>query len=180
MNVTDCKVQKDLKFLPVKFELKILHDDDPDFVFLEGYASTFDNLDLEGDIIQKGAFIRSLSKRIPKFLWQHKLTEPIGPIIEIFEDNKGLFFRSKLPKADSLVSGRVIPQVKAGSIDSISIGFSVVDFEIKEVDNKKIRLLKEIELWEISLVTIPANPQAIVTSIQNCVSTKEITKYNRC
>lgn len=148
--------------LTVPFEIKEMSEDE-DFFFFEGLASTFGNIDLVDDIVLPGAFKDSLGKMTPKVLWQHDTWQPIGMPENIGEMEDGLFIKAKLPKADTFVSGRVMPQVKVGSISSMSIGFNVEDFEITD----GVRILKKVKLFEVSLVTFPANPKAIVTNFKS-------------
>ena len=122
--------KKDDEFVTaqVKFEVKQVLDNDNDddgFFRFEGMASTFGNLDLVDDIIEPGAFTESLKEILPVILWQHRSSEPIGMPEEIRETDEGLFIRARLPKDDTMVSGRVIPQVKVGSIRTMSIGFRI-------------------------------------------------------
>lgn len=147
----------------LKFEVKEFNEDSDYFMF-EGYASTFGNIDLGDDVIVKGAFIDTLktNSNLP-ILWQHSMHEPIGNSVSVYEDERGLFIKARLPKADTLVNGRVIPQMKAGSIKEMSIGFFVKDYEIKG----DLRYLKAIELFEVSLVTKAMNPQAQVTGFKS-------------
>jgi HK97 family phage prohead protease len=148
--------------VPCNIELKQM--DDPDFFFFEGYASTFGNLDRGDDIVMPGAFLKSITEMQPKLLWQHDHAEPIGVFEEIKEDAKGLFVRGKLPKKDTFVDGRVIPQIGIGSINSMSIGYWTVKSEYDtETD---IRKLVEVKLYEISLVSIPMNPEAMITAFK--------------
>jgi HK97 family phage prohead protease len=161
-------MKKEIKTFP--FEVKKTQEENNIFTF-EGYASTFGNVDLGDDIIVRGAFSNSLSKnsQVP-ILWQHQMTEPVGISIELYEDDKGLFIKGNLPKEDTLVSGRIIPQMKVGSIREMSIGYftKVSDME------KGIRLLKEIELFEVSLVTKAMNPQATVSGFKSMESIRDI------
>jgi HK97 family phage prohead protease len=154
-------MKKEIKTFP--FEVKKTQEENNIFTF-EGYASTFGNVDLGDDVIIRGAFSNSLAKnsQVP-ILWQHQMTEPVGISIELYEDDKGLFIKGNLPKEDTLVSGRIIPQMKVGSIREMSIGYftKVSDME------KGIRLLKEIELFEVSLVTKAMNPQATVSGFKS-------------
>ncbi len=163
------KTKLERKDLP--FDVKKTDDTDPDFFFFEGYASTFGNIDLGGDIIVEGAFKKSLDERTPKILWQHMSMEPIGMPDKVFEDSKGLFIRGKLPKADTLVSGRVIPQFKVGSISAMSIGFRVVQDEIRE---DGVRLLKQLDLREFSPITFPMNELATVSSFKSLIDEAEL------
>jgi HK97 family phage prohead protease len=157
------------EFLNLPFEVKQINDEDPKFFTFEGYASTFGNIDLGEDIVEKGAFIDSLSKNpdVP-VLWQHNMEEPVGKSIELYEDERGLFIKAKLPKADTLVNGRIIPQMEVGSIKEMSIGFFIEDFEIKG----EIRILKKINLFEVSLVTKAMNPRALVTGFKSFKETE--------
>lgn len=151
-----------LKKINVDFDIKNYSSDDDVFTF-DGLASTFEK-DLDGDIIVKGAFGDTLSQQIP-ILYQHNHQEPIGITTFAKEDSKGLYIQAQLPKDDTLVSGRVIPQMKIGSIKSMSIGFSINrdDIEVKGED----RYLKKINLKEISLVTFPANTGSCVNSFKS-------------
>lgn len=126
---------------------------------LSGYASVFGNTDLDGDIIEKGAFSESLSRREPQFLWGHDQGQiPIGKI-KCHEDNYGLKFEAVMPKGDSLVRDRIAPQLEIGALKGVSIGFRT-----KQRSGKSI---KQAELFEISLVNIPANPLATVTNFKS-------------
>jgi hypothetical protein len=164
------KTKSNLDRIDVAFEIKSLHDDDEDdkFFIFEGLASTFGNLDLVDDIVMPGAFKESIEKQLPIILWQHNSHEPIGMPIEIRETIEGLFIKARLPKEDTFVSGRVIPQLKIGSIKTMSIGFIVVKQEF-DLEDPRIRKLIEIDLKEISLVTFPANPKAVITGIKSLV-----------
>lgn len=157
----------EVKHIEVPFELKEINEDD-DYYYFSGYASTFGNVDLGGDVVVAGAFRQSLMKRSPVMLWQHDRYEPIGVYPVAKEDTKGLYVEGKMPKSDTFVSGRVYPQLKTGSIKSMSIGYSIDEYEI--IDG--ITYLKEVTLWEVSLVTFPMNPLATVDSVKSIDSIK--------
>lgn len=161
-------MKKEIKSLP--FEVKEINEDSEYFTF-EGYASTFGNIDLGDDIIVRGAFSKTLKKNaeVP-VLWQHQMSEPVGKSIRLNEDDKGLYIKAILPKSDTLVSGRIIPQMKVGSIREMSIGFFTRESDME----KGVRLLKEIELFEVSLVTKAMNPQALVSGFKSVESLKDI------
>lgn len=150
------------------FEIKNYRNEEEYFYF-EGYASTFGNVDLGNDVIEKGAFTETLKKDKFKILWQHKMIEPIGMPIKAYEDEKGLYIEAKLPKDDDFVRGRVIPQMKCGTIDSMSIGFIVKEDDYKD----KVRFIKSLDLFEVSLVSMPMNPRAMVSSFKS----EDIEKY---
>jgi uncharacterized protein len=132
---------------------------------LKAYASIFGNEDLDGDIVEKGAFIESLKARTPQLLWGHDQSGvPIGRINEIYEDHKGLYYEASLPKEDAFVRDRIAPQLKLGSLKGNSIGFRTKDRERRKEGGSRI---KKADLWEISLVTIPANPLANVENFKS-------------
>ncbi len=120
-----------------------------------GYASVFHVRDDAGDIVLPGAFRRTLSRHGPaavRMLWQHDVRRPIGVWREIREDERGLFVRGQL--ALSSAAGREAAElVKIGAVDGLSIGFRTVRASRDRL--RKARLLHEVELWEISLVTFP-------------------------
>lgn len=157
--------EKNLEYITVPLEVKQLPDKNDGIFRFEGYASTFGNIDLVDDIIEPGAFKESLKRIKPVLLWQHDRWEPIGMPEEVKEDSTGLFILGSLPVEDTFVSGRVIPQMKIGSIRSMSIGFRTKRSDFDETTG--IRRLIEIELREVSLVTFPANPLALISGFKS-------------
>lgn len=126
-----------------------------------GYGSVFENLDSYGDRIRAGAFAGSLTKRKPKMLWQHRMEEPIGVWDEVREDDKGLTVKGRL--ALKTTRGAEAHELAMmGALDGLSIGYRTLDYEM-EGNN---RILKEIDLYEVSFVTIPANAMATLTSVK--------------
>ena len=127
-----------------------------------GYASLFDTADKGGDVVQKGAYSASLARLKNaggkvKMLWQHDPMQPIGVWDEIGEDDKGLFVKGRL--LTEVQAGReALALLQAGAIDGLSIGYRTVRAE----KSLKGRLLHEIELWEVSMVTFPMLPEARV------------------
>jgi len=129
---------------------------------IEGYGAVFGNVDSYGDIIQAGAFMDSLRGRKPKMLYQHRMEEPIGVWDEYREDQKGLYMKGRI--ATKSTKGRdAYELVKAGAIDGLSIGYITRDYDM-DGNNRR---LKSVDLIETSLVTMPANSEAIVTSVKN-------------
>jgi len=157
----------------VPFEVKQMpQEEDPNFFRFEGLASTFGNEDLGGDVVLPGAFTESLQKRKPKLLWQHEMEDVLGVFESVSEITEGLKVMGKMPKADTLVAGRVIPQMKVGAIDSMSIGFSLASdgYYMKE----GIRYITKADLWEISLVTIPMNPKALIHDMKRATPFRDL------
>lgn len=150
------------------FEVKLLSDENNGLTF-EGFASTFGNTDLVNDIVAPGAFKKSLKRRVPKMLLQHDFKQPIGVFTEIKETDTGLFVKGKLIKGIQ-ASDETALLLRNGVIDSMSIGFNVLDSERSSDAN----ILKEIDLFEVSLVTFPANPMATVTGMKSVVSFNDL------
>ena len=132
-----------------------------------GYASVFNNIDSDNDVIVKGAFSNSLAKRKIKLLWQHKTDEPIGLILEANEDDTGLYVKCQI-NLETEKGAETYSNLKMGILDKMSIGFKTLDYELDKT--KGVRILKEIDLYEISIVTFPANDMAEVDSVKNFTS----------
>ncbi|MEJ6391828.1 HK97 family phage prohead protease [Gymnodinialimonas sp. 2305UL16-5] len=128
---------------------------------IEGYASLFGATDQGGDVVEKGAYAKSLKAgRRVKMLWQHDPNEPIGIWDEVREDSRGLYVKGRL--LDDVARAREAAALtKAGAIDGLSIGYRTVK---ANKDERGRRLLSEVELWEVSLVTFPMLPEARVES----------------
>jgi len=130
---------------------------------VEGYASLFGQPDRGGDVVQPGAYSTSLAQlgregRKVKMLWQHDPAQPIGVWDEVREDRRGLFVRGRLLR--DVARGReAAALLEAGAIDGLSIGYRT---QRAERDGAGRRLLHEIELWEVSLVTFPMLAEARV------------------
>ena len=130
---------------------------------IEGYASLFGDVDRGGDMVMPGAYARSLQRlaaegRQIKMLWQHDPAQPIGVWDEVREDAKGLYVKGRL--LDQVARAReAAALIAAQALDGLSIGYRTV----KATKNDKgQRLLQELELWEVSLVTFPMLPSARV------------------
>ena len=128
---------------------------------IEGYASRFGLPDQGGDIVAKGAFGASLARLAAKgdkvrMLWQHDPTKPIGVWDEIREDETGLWVKGRL-LSEVALAREAAALIDAGAIDGLSIGYRTVR---AEKDQKGRRVLTEVELWEVSLVTFPMLPEA--------------------
>ena len=127
---------------------------------IAGYASLYGIADQGGDIVQKGAYGRALERlfakgRTVKMLWQHDPNTPIGVWEAVEEDGTGLHVRGRI--LTEVQAGReALALLKAGAIDGLSIGYRTIRAEKSGVG----RLLHEIELWEVSLVTFPMLPEA--------------------
>lgn len=140
-----------------------------------GLASVYGNEDLHGDVVTPGAFTKTISERgasIP-LLWQHNQAVVIGK--GTLEDRpEGLGLRGKL--TSSTQAGReALALLREGYIDGLSIGYSV----IQETFEKNVRLLTEIQLWEVSLVTFPANDAARIEDVKRRISRADYSGIRR-
>lgn len=128
------------------------------------YASTFNTRDLGGDIVQPGAFDATLkSSNFRPLLWQHDMREPIGIEQSLKADSKGLLGTWEL--VDTQRGADAYKLLKRGAIRSMSIGYIPQAFEF--ADEGDTRVLKEIDLLENSVVSIPMNPNARVQSVKH-------------
>jgi hypothetical protein len=136
----------------------------------KGYASTYD-LDRGGDIIVRGAFDKTLAENASqvKILYMHKQDSPIGKPMLMRADEKGLYIEGKI--SDTALGKDVKILMQDGVITSMSIGFIT-----KEVDYNSdgVRLIKELDLIEFSLVTYPMNEKAIITQVKNALDPREL------
>lgn len=136
-----------------------------DGAVVEGYASLFGVADQGGDVVQAGAYAASLramaaAGRSVKLLWQHDPGQPIGIWDEVREDGRGLWVKGRL--LTDVARGReAAALIAAGAIEGLSIGYRTVK---AARDSKGQRLLTELELWEVSLVTFPMLPEARVAA----------------
>lgn len=136
---------------------------------VEGYGSVFGVRDNYDDVIAKGAFINSLKEHkaagtMPAMLWQHDADKPIGVWTEMVEDEKGLRIKGQL--AMETVKGKEAHALlKMGALNGLSIGFMSKEWAYDR--DTEVRTLTAIDLWEVSLVTFPANEKARVTNVKS-------------
>jgi HK97 family phage prohead protease len=131
-----------------------------------GYASTFGNEDLGGDIIMPGAFTKTIkeNKNVP-VLWGHSSREVIGVNQDFSEDAKGLKVKGKLTLGvQRAKEARELMVDKA--VRGLSIGYDAIIIDWSR-EKEGIRILREIKLWEYSLTPFPMNPEAQVTGVKS-------------
>ena len=157
--------------LSIKTEFKGGHledEEDKDYGTFEGYGSVFGNKDLGNDVIESGAFTNSLKRKKPhqvKLLYQHKSDMPIGVFDEIKEDDRGLYVKGRLA-LKTQAGQEAYELLKMGALDGLSIGFRVNPKEVSYDKRANKRIIKEVDLMEVSLVTFPMNPKATVMSVK--------------
>ena len=131
-----------------------------------GYASLFGRVDLGKDLVERGAFARSLKTRSAagiRMLFQHDPAEPIGVWTELKEDQRGLHVRGRL-NTDVARAREVLSLMRGGALDGLSIGFSAV--RTKRDPATGVRRIIEADLWEISVVTFPMLPGARIDTVK--------------
>lgn len=158
------------KTLDFGFEVKAINDDGT----FTGYGSVFNVQDSYDDIIIPGAFADSIANHktkgtMPALLWQHRSGEPIGVYTGIEEDSVGLKVSGQLALKTSR-GAEAYELLKLKAITGLSIGFITREDSYDKMTG--IRTLKKLDLWEVSLVTFPANDSARVSSVK---SIEEIT-----
>ena len=158
----------ELKYIDRPFEVKEI---DEKGIFT-GYGSVFGNVDSYKEIVAPGAFAESLAGwkdagRLPPVLWQHRAGEPIGPYLELREDSHGLFAKGQLLVDDVVRAKEARALMRAKAVNGMSIGFVVREDSYDKVSG--IRTLKKVDLWEISVVTFPANPAAQIANVKSAI-----------
>lgn len=120
---------------------------------VSGFLSGFGNIDKGNDIIEKGAFAKSINERFSKifFLLQHDMQKPLGKFQVLEEKDSGLYFEAKV--SNTSYGNDLLQLYEDGVINEHSIGFNVIKSEKKS----GVRIIKEVKLFEGSAVTIGAN-----------------------
>jgi len=139
----------------------------------EAYVATWDTIDSFGTRFKKGAFRKTMQERLAKgdikILWQHKIDEPIGYVLDAREDETGLLINGKLdigvPRADQ---ARL--QMASGTINQMSFGFDI----IKQQKAKDGFIdISEVRWWEASPVTFAANPETSIVNVRSAFMVKD-------
>ena len=139
---------------------------------VKGYASVFDNIDSDGDIIKKGAYQKTIKEngyRV-KYLYQHDMDKPLGKMVHLEEDENGLMFEASIPKTQ--LGKDVVELIKAGVITENSVGIMPI---VKE-QKGDYREIKEVKLYEISAVTLAANDQAKILDVKGMSNIDHVYK----
>lgn len=166
------------KRLTRQFEIKAVEDDGT----FEGYGSVFHVEDSYRDIVVPGAFEKSLAgwksrNNLPPVLWQHNSAQPVGPYLEMFEDEAGLYVKGKLLVDDVSLAKEAHALMRAKAVTGLSIGYRTI---VDEFDRETgITTLKELDLWEVSVVTFPANEEARIESVKSIETRRDFEKFLR-
>lgn len=152
-----------MKTKSFQFQIKNLSENGT----FEGYGSIFGNVDSYGEAVVKGAFEKSLKKHKSQndpvlMLWQHWWCDPIGVWKNLREDDRGLFGEGEI-NLDVQKGREAYSLMKQGALTGLSIGYS----EVKTREKDDVRLLEELDLFEISPVTFPANTEARISAVKS-------------
>lgn len=158
----ECEMTMKLDF---SLDLKALKERE-----FEGYGSVFGNVDLGGDVVVRGAFKRTLAAHkkagtMPSMFWMHDPSQVAGTWTQMREDEKGLYVKGVL--ADTQLGNEIRTLLGMKAVRGLSIGFRTLD---RDFADDGTRLLKEIELWEVSIVSLAMNPLADVSSVKTRLS----------
>lgn len=139
----------------------------PSPIEIRGYASVFGNLDSQQDRVMPGAFLESIATKFPiPLLWHHYRDQPIGQVEFAKEDDHGLYIHARIIRGFS-ESDRASSLIKEQCISGLSIGYQVLGYEYEALPTEQVvRSLYALDLWEVSIVTFPANQAARITSFQ--------------
>ncbi len=147
------------------FELESADESTGEF---SGYAAVFGNRDSGNDIIERGAFAKTIVEdfhRIKILALHNDSWLPVGKPIELREDDRGLFIRGKI--SDTTLGRDIRTLLKDGVLSELSIGYDAIEFDY---DSKQdTRHLREIKLWEVSIVTWAMNDQARIEEVKSLV-----------
>jgi HK97 family phage prohead protease len=138
--------------------------EDLDKRIINGYLATWGTVNDYGEKVIKGAFTKSIQERGPNssgnykllFLWMHDTDDPLAAFAELVEDDYGLRFKT-LPLDDVPNGDRCIKQIRSGTLNQFSYGFDYIWDKVEWDSTDDSLVLKEVELWEGSVVSIGAD-----------------------
>ncbi|MBA5779488.1 HK97 family phage prohead protease [Stappia sp. F7233] len=154
-----------------------------------GYGAVFGNIDSYGDVIAKGAFRQTLrdwkrEKKLPAMLLQHGgwgMTDtdglPVGVWTLMEEDDTGLRAEGRLINLDTERGKSIYGAMKEGVLDGLSIGYRAKEFALGTKPDEPRRTLKAVDLFEVSIVTFPANGKARVGAVKSAEGIKTIREF---
>ncbi len=151
--------------LTIPLQIKALSDRE-----FEGHGSMFGNVDLGGDVVMPGAFKRTLAKHrkdgsLPQMFWMHDPSRVPGKWLSMSEDDDGLVVKGVL--ADTPLGDEIHTLLGMDAVRGLSIGYQTTE---QDYDKDGNRLLKEVDLWEVSVVSLPMNPLAQVAHAKSQLS----------
>lgn len=170
-------VDKDkILYFNSKFTAKALpkDDDEDQSIMIEGYASTNDK-DRHGDVVPTSVWEKGLADYLknPVILAYHNHTMPVGKMVEHKVDSKGLWIKANITDA----AGDVYKLIKKGVLSAFSIGFRIKDAEYNNA--AEVFLVKDLELHEISVVSVPANQNTLFNLAKSFDTDEEYSLYKQ-
>lgn len=159
-------------FKTIRFKAEAFDEEEGVF---SGYGAAFGNVDSGGDVIEHGAFTKTLAKgweRVKILALHNDAILPIGKPLELREDENGLYLRAKI--SDTATGRDVKTLIRDGVLNELSIGYEPVVFDY---DANQIRHLKELELFEVSVVTWAMNEQAVITDYKSIQDRADEIRY---
>lgn len=183
MKRKEIKLVKEKNFFQVLWDKKSVQDFEEDGVKgveIEWYASTKDK-DRGHDIVDPQAFKNALDLYMtnPIVLLQHNMEKPIGVITEATIDDNGLYVKARITQDVDWV----ISAIKNGVLRAFSIGYKILDSEFLEEQTADGRdyanIIKDLKLFEVSVVSVPMNPYSLMKSMQDCFELKEVAEEEK-
>ncbi len=159
-------------YLNSTFTTKAADDGADEAIYVEGYANTVD-IDRSGDVILTSAWSAGIENYLknPIFLAYHDHDNPIGRLDEYKIDAKGLWVRAKISPA----AGDVYKLIKDGVLTAFSVGFMIKDAAYDPIND--IFFIKEVELMEISVVSVPCNQESLFSLAKSFASEAEFNSF---
>lgn len=160
-------VEREIKTL--QFKMDAYNEEEGIF---SGYASIFSNVDSGGDIVEPGAFTKTLAEgweRVKILALHNDNWLPIGRPVELREDAEGLYISARI--SDTSMGRDIKILLKDGVLNELSIGYDPV---VYDYDDAGIRHLRELKLWEVSVVTWAMNPEATINGYKSMEETAEM------
>lgn len=154
---------QNIEFKAIKGDDLTITPSGDDFI-VEGWASTYGNVDAGDDVCEKGCFTKTLSEMGSRiaFCLQHDMRNPIGKM-ELTDKPEGLWLKARISDAEPDVKCKI----KEGILKEFSIGFQTINSSNRVVDGKEVRCLNEVKLYEVSLVTLAMNDKATLQSFKS-------------
>ncbi|MCI8661401.1 MAG: HK97 family phage prohead protease [Lachnospiraceae bacterium] len=154
------------EFKRLRFKMDTYNEEEGVF---SGYGAVFENIDSGGDIIEPGAFTKTLAEgweRVKILALHNDYWLPIGRPVELREDQNGLYISARV--SDTTMGKDVKVLLKDNVLNELSIGYDPIVFEY---DQNGIRHLREVKLWEVSVVTWAMNPEARILDYKSLQET---------
>lgn len=183
MKKKEIKLIKEKNFFQVLRDKKSVKDFEEEGISgieIEWYASTKDK-DRGHDIVDPQAFKNALDLYMtnPIVLLQHNMEKPIGVVTEATIDDNGLYVKARITQDVDWV----ISAIKNGVLRAFSIGYKILDSEFLEEETSDGRdyanIIKDLKLFEVSVVSVPMNPYSLMKSMQDCFELKEVAEEEK-